>query len=188
MSSPIRLLAVAASTNQHSLNRALLTVAMQQAEAAGAAVTLLDYAACDCPNYSDDQFNALHLPAGAKCFADAMDAHDGLLCALPEYNWSYPGGLKNIIDWISRLDPVPIAQKSALLLSASPSLQGGIKGLLHFRVPLEALGMHVHPKMFTLSDALNALTAEGTITIPKIEQDLNSCIQEYVNYAKKLAA
>jgi chromate reductase len=28
---------------------------------------------------------------------------DGLLISTPEYNHSVPGGLKNLIDWMSRM-------------------------------------------------------------------------------------
>src|SRR5881394_2569861 len=53
----------------------------------------------------------------------------------PEFNGSMPGALKNAIDWVSRFRPQPFNGKHALLLSASPSMAGGNRGLWALRVP-----------------------------------------------------
>ena len=71
----------------------------------------------------------------------------------PEYNASMPGLLKNLIDWTSRFRPQPFDARHALLLSASPSLVGGNRGLWSLRVPLEMLNVRVFPSMFSLSKA-----------------------------------
>ena len=38
-----------------------------------------------------------------------MRAADGVIFVSPEYNYSIPGGLKNAIDWVSRLPNQPFA-------------------------------------------------------------------------------
>ena len=60
--------------------------------------------------------------------------------------------LKNVIDWVSRYRPQPFHARHALLLSASPSMAGGNRGLWALRVPLDHLGAHVFPDMFSLRD------------------------------------
>ena len=40
-----------------------------------------------------------------------------------------PGVLKNSIDWVSRFNPQPFNERHGLLLSASPSMAGGNRGL-----------------------------------------------------------
>ena len=44
---------------------------------------------------------------------------DGVLFVSPEYNYSIPGGLKNTIDWLSRVDPQPFAGKAVGLMGAA---------------------------------------------------------------------
>jgi chromate reductase len=59
--------------------------------------------------------------------ADSIRAADGVIFCTPEYNFSIPGGLKNAIDWVSRLQNQPFAGKPVALQSASPAPVGGAR-------------------------------------------------------------
>jgi NAD(P)H-dependent FMN reductase len=94
-------------------------------------------------------------------FAQRLKNADGLILASPEYNASMPGAVKNLIDWASRIRPQPFNGKQALLLSASPSMVGGNRGLWSLRIPLEHLGTRVYPDMFSLAQAHKAFGSDG---------------------------
>ena len=79
----------------------------------------------------------------------------------PEYNASLPGVLKNAVDWVSRFRPQPFNERHGLLLSASPSMVGGNRGLWALRVPFEHLGARIYPDMFSLAQAHQALDDDG---------------------------
>jgi len=83
--------------------------------------------------------------------------------ASPEYNAAMPGVVKNVIDWVSRLRPQPFNEKQTLLVSASPSMVGGNRGLWSLRVPLEHLGARVSPDMFSLAQAHKQLGPDGRL-------------------------
>nr|AAL50013.1 putative NADH-dependent reductase [Burkholderia cepacia] len=55
--------------------------------------------------------------------------HDaaGVVIATPEYNFSIPGGLKNLIDWLSRGTDQPFVNKPVALLSAATGPLGGAR-------------------------------------------------------------
>lgn len=174
-----KLLALAASYRADSLNRKLLAHAVDIATEAGAKVTVLDYAACDAPLYRGEHRS---IPEGALHLADALLAHDGLLLASPEYNWSVPGALKNLIDWLSIDKRQPLNGKTGLIMCASPSTRGGISGLQHLRVPLEVLGMWVYPQMIGIG-----ATKGGVPTTEKDQRHLESCLQDFVRATGALA-
>ena len=111
----------------------------------GATVDVAELRDFDMPLYDGDLEAASGIPEGVQRLAARISAADGMLMASPEYNFSVPGVLKNAIDWLSRTKPMPLRGKRALLLSASPSLVGGNRGLWALRVPLEVLGVHVFP-------------------------------------------
>ena len=79
----------------------------------------------DFPLYNADIQAASGFPAPVNALADAIRAADGVIIVTPEYNFSIPGGLKNAIDWVSRLQNQPFAGKPIALQSASPGPLGG---------------------------------------------------------------
>lgn len=77
------------------------------------------------PLYNADIQNSTGFPASVNTLADAIRAVDGVIIVTPEYNFSTPGGLKNALDWVSRLQNQPFAGKPIALQSASPGPLGG---------------------------------------------------------------
>jgi hypothetical protein len=63
------------------------------------------------PLYNADIQNSTGFPAAVNTLADAIRAADGVIFCTPEYNFTIPGGLKNAIDWVSRLQNQPFAGK-----------------------------------------------------------------------------
>ena len=62
------------------------------------------------PLYNADIQNSTGFPSPVQKLADAIRAADGVIFNTPEYNFGVPGGLKNAIDWVSRLQNQPFAE------------------------------------------------------------------------------
>jgi chromate reductase, NAD(P)H dehydrogenase (quinone) len=183
----VRLLAFAASLRAGSWNRRLIAVAAAAARR-GAEVELVDFHAFDVPLFDGDLLTASGIPPGAQEFARLISAADGMLVAAPEYNFSLPGTLKNLIDWVSRVRPVPLRGKTAMLLSASNGQVGGIRGLWQLRIPLEGLGMFVSPDMYTLPWADQAFTDDGTLKEQERQTRLEGMVAGFVTLTGKLSS
>jgi chromate reductase len=91
------------------------------------------------PTYNADIQNSTGFPAEVTAWADAIRSADGVIIVSPEYNWSIPGGLKNAIDWVSRLKDVPFKDKPIVLQSCSGGLLGGARMQYHLRMTLTTL-------------------------------------------------
>lgn len=184
----MRLLAFAASLRRDSLNRNLICIATDLARAAGIEVDLADFREFDMPLYDADLQAVPGFPSGARELARRIESADGLMIASPEYNYSLPGTLKNAIDWVSRMKPMPFGGKHGLLLAASPSLVGGIRGLWALRIPLEGLGVTLYPAMFGLAQAQNAFDERGKLKDPEVQERLAKVAQGYFVMGRKLSA
>src|ERR1700722_15490607 len=79
------------------------------------------------PIYNFDIQNSSGIPAEVDLWADAIRAADGIVIVSPEYNWGIPGGLKNAIDWVSRLKDVPFKEKPVALQSCAGGPLGGAR-------------------------------------------------------------
>ena len=183
-----KVLAFAASVRRASWNRKLVQLAADLARQGGADVDLADFREFDMPLYDADAQAASGIPGGAEELGRRIGAADGLMIACPEYNFSMPGTLKNAIDWVSRIRPVPLRGKSGFLLAASNGQVGGIRGLWQLRIPLEGLGVLLHPDMYTLPWADKAFGPDGRLLEQERQDRLSAMVQGYLNVARKLAA
>jgi NAD(P)H-dependent FMN reductase len=177
------ILAFAASLRAGSLNQRLIELAASFARQAGADVDLADFHSFSMPPYDGD-LEATGLPVGAAALQRALERSDAVMIATPEYNYSISGVLKNAIDWVSRARPMPWRGKSIYLLSASPSLVGGVRGLWHTRVPLEGCGALVFPDMFALAAAQDAFDAQGQLRDPALAERLRREVTGFVRLAE----
>ena len=125
----VDVIGVSGSLRQGSYNTALLNAAQELAPAGMDIVTSQIDAV---PVYNAD-VQTQGFPESVLALAEAIRSADGVLIATPEYNYSIPGGLKNAIDWLSRIDDQPFAQKPIALMGASMGAQGTSRAQYHLR-------------------------------------------------------
>jgi chromate reductase, NAD(P)H dehydrogenase (quinone) len=178
---PVRFLVFSASLRDDSLNSRLARLAAHTIEEQGGSVDVAAMADFDAPSYDQDDQDVDGFPIGAQEFHRRLEANDAFVIVSPEYNSSMPGALKNAIDWVSRFRPQPFNTRHGLLLSASPSMVGGNRGLWALRVPLEHLGARVFPDMFSLAQAHQAFDAKGKIANPQLHTRFEKTIVAFMD-------
>jgi chromate reductase, NAD(P)H dehydrogenase (quinone) len=184
----MKILAFAASLRGASLNKKLIALAAENARAHGAEVELADFADFNMPLYNQDVQDGTGIPEGCLDLCKRLEAADAFMIATPEYNFSYPGTLKNAIDWVSRVKPMPLKGHIGFLLSASPSMIGGLRCLWHLRQPIEGLGTLVMPFMYSLPQADKAIGEDGRFTDEKRRESLDAQVGQFVEHVRLLRA
>jgi chromate reductase, NAD(P)H dehydrogenase (quinone) len=122
------------------------------------------------PLYNADMQEASGFPGPAQDLAAAVRAADGVLFVTPEYNWSMPGGLKNAIDWVSRMKEQPFEGKPVAIQSCSQGPLGGARMQYHWRMSMTFLKAFIFgtPEVFVGNAATKfnkdtlELTDQGT--------------------------
>lgn len=178
----MKLLMLAASLRKDSCNKKLINLAAQIARNYNATVDLADFSEFSAPLYNADMQTGMGFPSEVTHFTKRLQDADGLVISSPEYNFSIPGTLKNLIDWVSRINPMPWKGYPILLMSASPSLIGGNRGLWSTRIPLEACGGFVFPDMFSLASAYTAFDDHGQLNDKGLSARLSQNIAEFIPY------
>jgi chromate reductase len=121
------LLGICGSLRKASLNRALLTAL---GEALPTGTTLTVWESLDLPIFNSD----LTEPTTVSELKAAMTNADGIVFAVPEYNYSIPGGLKNALDWMSSPPrDSPLRGKPVALCGAASGMSGTIRAQVHLR-------------------------------------------------------
>jgi chromate reductase, NAD(P)H dehydrogenase (quinone) len=130
------------------------------------------------PLYNADMQETSGVPAAVQKLADAIRAADGVIFNSPEYNFSIPGGLKNAIDWVSRVPNQPFAGKPVALQSAANGTLGGGRMQYDLRramIFLDAMTLN-KPEIFigNCSQKIDAKTGQITDqqTVGFIQQQL----------------
>lgn len=133
-------LAICGSTREESLNRALLRAAQDLAGDPFTVEVWDDYA--HLPRV--DATRGRPFPAIVSALRERVSAADVLLLVTPELNRSIPGGLKDVVDWLSILAPPrPLVGKPVTLMSASPQPFGGAFAQLQLAELLRRAGAEV---------------------------------------------
>lgn len=112
-----RIIAIVGSLRKESYN---LQLANKAKEILGdrADYQIIDYSGVPLMN-QDIEYPA---PDSVRRVRDAVKSADGIWIFTPEYNHSYPGVLKNLIDWLSR----PISKEERQVLSRKPIAISGV--------------------------------------------------------------
>jgi len=178
---PVRFLVFSASLRHGSLNTRLAQLAAVCIEANGGTVELASMSDFDAPSYDADVQDSEGFPPGAQALRGSLERCDGFVISAPEYNASMPGALKNAIDWVSRFQPQPFNELDGLLLSASPSMVGGNRGLWALRVPFEHLGARIYPDMFSLAQGHDAFDREGRIADQRLQERFDTNLVNFMD-------
>jgi chromate reductase len=182
----MKLLMFAASLRKDSFNKKLIHIAENIAKELAITTTIVEFSDFIPPMYNGDDENSIGFPESTKKFEQLIKEHDALVISSPEYNFTMPGTLKNFIDWLSRLNPTPLKNLPILLMSASPSMVGGNRGLWNTRIPLEYCNAFVYPSMFSLSVANNAFDENNQLKDENLLKRLKQNIADFIPYAEAL--
>jgi chromate reductase, NAD(P)H dehydrogenase (quinone) len=164
---PLSILAISGSLRSGSYNTALLRHVKDVAQASMdiEIITPKGLALYD----GDDEAKS-GIPSGVELIVEKIRAAQGIIISTPEYNFSIPGGLKNLTDWVSRVKQQPFKHKPVGILGASDGKVGTARSQYHLRQNLQALSAITMPRpevFVTVSgtkfDASGKLTDQATI-------------------------
>jgi chromate reductase, NAD(P)H dehydrogenase (quinone) len=187
-----KILAFAGSLRPGSYNKKLIKIAIEGAKQAGAEVTAIDLRDFPLPVYDQQIQDEQGLLPNVLKLKELMLSNQGFLISAPEYNSSVSGVMKNTIDWTSRKstpqepDLQCFVGKVAVLMSASPSYLGGLRGLMHLRSILNNIHVLVLPDQKCISLAHEAFTPDGLLKDPKQQHAIEKLGGNLVYILKKL--
>lgn len=178
----MKILFFAGSLREGSLNKKFALEAKRLVDEKGGHQTeYLDLRDYPMPIYDEDIQNK-GFPETVNTLAEKIKHVDAMVIASPEYNGSIPGGLKNVIDWLSRLRPMPFAEKPLLLIGTSPGAYGGVRGLWQARIPFEMCNVHVYPGMYAMPSAGAAFDEQGRLKDEKTIKSLKALLDQFLAY------
>jgi FMN reductase len=185
--SDLRVVGLGGSLREASRSRAALAVALEGAQAAGAAVELLDLRELGLPMYSLDL--EADPPAVVRTLIDTCYEADGMLWSSPMYNGSVSGSFKNAIDWLHMLgtrEPPYLHDEVIGLISAAGGTQGlQVVNTMEFSV--RSLRGWAVPYVVPVPQATRVFANSGAVQDDLVEQQLRLLGEEVVRVAERFA-
>lgn len=121
----MKILAIAGSNSDTSINKQLVTYAASLFE--NAEVEVVDMNDFEMPIYKHQREVESGVPQQAKDLAAKIDSADILLISLSEHNGTYTTAFKNVFDWTSRIKQRAVwNEKPMLLMATAPGARGGL--------------------------------------------------------------
>ncbi|MEL7537777.1 MAG: NAD(P)H-dependent oxidoreductase [Pseudomonadota bacterium] len=142
----MQVLAFAASNSKQSINKALVSHALEvltDEVVPDAHSQILDLNDLEMPIYSIDRQHESGIPEPAHVFFDEIGAADALVISYAEHNGSYTAAFKNLFDWASRIDSRVFQSKPTLAMSASAGCRGGASVLSMARTSAKFFGAEI---------------------------------------------
>ncbi len=178
----IKILGIAGSLREKSFNKMLLAEAVRLAPE-NATVEILDIA--DIPSYNQDLDEKM--PQAVIDLKNKIKESDAVLFVTPEYNYSIPGVLKNVIDWGSRpygdnaWDKKPVA-----IMGATIGGFGTIRAQTHLRQTFLFTNMFPINTELYISNASEKFDPSGHLIEDQLKVKTTSLIQNLIDWTKKL--
>ena len=99
---------------------------------------------------------------------------------IPEYNGSFPGVLKAMID----ISDIKNAWwwKKALLVGVSTGRAGNLRGMDHFTAVLQYMNVFVHPNKLPISVIDKVMDEDGVICNKSTLQAINKQLDEFIKF------
>jgi chromate reductase len=170
----MNILGVSGSLRKMSFNTSLLRAAVEMAPTG---VTIDIFGLEEIPLYNDD-VRVAGFPPAVIAWREAIRRADGVLIATPEYNFSFPGVLKNAIDWASRPPDQPCSGKPVGLMGATGGLSGTMRGQYQLRQVLLGVDMlaMTRPEVF-VRNAKDKFAASGALT----DEETRALVRKFVD-------
>lgn len=105
---------------------------------------------------------------------------DKFVFILPEYNGSFPGAIKTLID-MCRI-PECFYGKKALLTGVADGRAGNLRGMEHFTGILNHMKVVVHPNKLPISMVKTLMNEKGELTDPYTREVISRQLQEFLAF------
>lgn len=126
------------------------------------------------PHFSPEE-SINNTPKEVLDLRESIANADGIVICTPEYIFSIPSGLKNLIEWC--VSTTVFSMKPTGLITASAS---GYKGHEELKLIMKTVYANFNEQTTLLIQGIKGkISDEGIITDPKTREDLNVFIEAY---------
>jgi chromate reductase, NAD(P)H dehydrogenase (quinone) len=183
----MRIVTICGSLRRSSYNAGLIRAAAESAPEDVELVALTGIK--EVPIFDEDDQATSGFPPAVSSAMDQIRAADAVLISTPEYLYAPPGGLKNLLDWLSFPPPTNVLRfKPVALMGASISDKGTVRSQLILRQSLLFIEAQVlaKPEIY-VPVAHTRFDAEGNLLDDEVRAAVAGLVTELRDFARSVA-
>ncbi len=183
----VNVLGIGGSLRKNSYNRALLRAAQELAPDEMEIRIFDNDTLAAIPLFNED-VRQQGEPEAVQILKQEISRSDALMFAMPEYNYSISGVLKNAIDWASRpANNSPLDGKPVALMGASTGMSGTIRAQMHFRQVCAFTNMFpLNKPVVTVANASIKFDPEGRLVDKDAREFVRQLTQALLEWTRRL--
>lgn len=182
-----KILFISGSQRKNSFNTQLINFLLEETKKYGLETEVLNYDNIDFFN-QDIEFPT---PENINLIREKIKSANALWISSPEYNGSYSGALKNLLDWISR--PIEKGQFGApdFIKDKAVALSGAAGGSKASRVLdsltilLKAMKLNVFEEKVGMSIPAESWASDKLIINEEQKEEFRNQIKNFINFIEK---
>lgn len=177
------MLAVIAGTNRPGSNTLRIALAAREILLErGEEVELLDLAELPPSLFAGASYASK--PSGFGRFQEAIDAADGILTVVPEYNGSFPGVLKYFLDMLKF--PESLYEKPAAFVGISSGRWGAIRAVEHLQMVFQYRHAHLFGRRVFIPEVGTKLDDSGKLIDVDLAGRLHTTVCGFSDFCRHL--
>ncbi len=166
------------SNSSKSINKQLTKAVLKELDITH---TFVDVKALDIPLFSEDLEREIKSPEGIVYLKEQIDSFEHIFITTNEHNQNLSAFLKNILDWLSRMELKFLENKKIFILSTSNGKRGALGANESLQKLVERFGCTVFESYAFSSFSENFDTENQQIT----NKDFLTTIQNKLNIILK---
>lgn len=149
---------------------------------AGVAVSVLDLAELPVELLAPEAYE--EKPPGFAPFAEKVMAAHGLVVVAPEYNGSFPGALKVLIDHLKF--PESFEGRPVAFVGLAAGQWGGLRGVEQLQQIFAYRNAHVYPRRVLIPQVSRAIGEDGKVLDADVDRHLRAQVEGFLWFVRAL--
>ena len=179
----MRVLGICGNMRPNSGTLAVLKIALEAAEGAGAQTEYVDIAAAPLP-FCDARSDDSTYPIEVHQFRERVRSAQGIILASPDYHNSFSGSLKNALDLCGSVE---FDHKIIGIIGVAGGATGAMDAISHIRTVMRSFGAWAVPHQVSISNSNKLFSAPNQIADPIILKRIEKLGTDVVKYATLFA-
>lgn len=178
----MKIIAISGSLRKNSFNTGLIRAA-NKLKPANMEIEYFDIK--DIPLYNQD-LDGKDKPKAVLELSKKVEKAEGIILAVPEYNYSFTAALKNTFDWLSRVSPMPLSGKPLAMMGASYGISGTMRAQLQFRQVMIYLDVRVlnKPEVLIPSAYEGKFDENGDLVDERAKEQIKKMLAAFEDFVK----